>query len=234
MPDTEQSPYLPSAVLTTRTPLGAAPAAVNKPAWERLRWSALAANHAHKPRQHVQNAQEVYEAGLSPLDRFAVRVTEKVGTMGFFLLILVWTIVWTGYNILASEVPALHWKAFDPFPAFVAYLLISNVIQILLMPLILIGQNLQSRFADTRSQLDFNVNCIAEKEATATLRHLEHQTNLLLLLLKHSNVEIPEEEMRALEASLRLEDELARTDPTQDKALDQTAAALAGVGVKAS
>jgi hypothetical protein len=35
--------------------------------------------------------------------------------------------------------------AFDPFPAFVAYLLISNVIQIFLMPLIMVGQNLQGR-----------------------------------------------------------------------------------------
>ncbi|MBC7292898.1 MAG: DUF1003 domain-containing protein, partial [Thermoleophilia bacterium] len=73
---------------------------------------------------------------LSPLERLAAAVTDKVGTMGFFFIILAWTIGWTSYNILASKVPSLHWHAFDPFPAFVAYLLISNVIQILLMPLI--------------------------------------------------------------------------------------------------
>jgi len=80
-------------------------------------------------------------------------------------------VLWTGYNILASEVPALHWPAFDPFPAFVAYLLISNVIQILLMPLIMVGQNLQGRHSETRAELDFEVNQKAEKEVMATLLH---------------------------------------------------------------
>ena len=63
---------------------------------------------------------------FSPLDRLAVKVTDRVGTMSFFLVIFAWTLLWVGYNVLASKVPALHWHAFDPFPAFVAYLLISN------------------------------------------------------------------------------------------------------------
>jgi uncharacterized membrane protein len=186
-------------------------------AWERLRW------HGHDvpakaPAGTAPNAQAEYEKTLSRLDRFAVRITEKIGSFGFFLIILAWTVSWCGYNVLASEVKTLHWKPFDPFPAFVAYLLISNVIQILLMPLIMIGQNLQARFADTRAQLDFDVNRIAEKEASANLRHMEHQTNLLLLLLKHSHIEIPEEELRQLEETLRQGEELARTDPVADAA----------------
>jgi uncharacterized membrane protein len=198
------------ATVSRPTPISAAPPAVGKPAWERLRW----ARRKHgSGASAVPNAQEAYERTLSPLDRFAMRITEKIGSFGFFLIILVWTVLWCGYNILASEFKGLHWKAFDPFPAFVAYLLMSNVIQILLMPLIMIGQNLQGRFADTRAQLDFDVNRIAEKEATANLRHMEHQTNLLLLLLKHANVEIPEDELRALEETMRDEEELVRTDP---------------------
>src|SRR3984893_15963486 len=90
----------------------------------------------------TRNANVVHERNLSALDRFAIAMTDKVGSIGFFLIIAGWTLLWTGYNILASEVPALHWPAFHPFPAFVAYLLISNVIQILLMPLIMVGQNL--------------------------------------------------------------------------------------------
>lgn len=84
--------------------------------------------------------------------------------MGFFLLIFTWTILWTGYNILASEVHALHWKLFDPFPAVVAYLLTSNIIQILLMPLIMVGQNVQRRHSKTRAELDFEFNQKAEKK----------------------------------------------------------------------
>ena len=81
--------------------------------------------HDHPP---VKNANDEYQNSLSPLDKLAVGITDKVGSMGFFFIIMVWTILWTSYNILASEVPGLHWKSFDPFPAFVAYLLISNVI----------------------------------------------------------------------------------------------------------
>ncbi len=199
-----------TAGLPTPTPITHAPT-TKKPVWERLRLS----GRVIEPMSTIQNAQEEYEKTLSPLDRFAVRITEKVGSFGFFLLIFGWTVLWTGYNILASDVKGLHWKAFDPFPAFVAYLLISNVIQILLMPLILIGQNLQSRFADKRAQLDYEVNRISEKEAAANLRHMDHQTRLLLLLIKHANIEIPEEELLAIEATMREEEELENTDPTE-------------------
>ena len=135
----------------------------------------------------VRNANQVHGENLSRLDRAAMWVTERIGSVGFFLIILVWTVLWTGYNLAATKFPALGWKAFDPFPAFVAYLLISNVIQILLMPLIMVGQNLQGRHTETRAQLDFEINQKAEAEVVAILEHLEHNTELLLTLMRHLN-----------------------------------------------
>jgi uncharacterized membrane protein len=90
--------------------------------------------------------------------------------MGFFLVIFAWTVVWCSYDILASKVPALHLHAFDPFPAFVAYLLISNVIQIWLMPLLMVGQNMQGRHSEARAEADFQVdqNAFADAEAILT------------------------------------------------------------------
>jgi uncharacterized membrane protein len=70
--------------------------------------------------QAKRNANIVQEQSLSALDRLAIAITNKVGSIGFFLIIAGWTLLWTGYKILASEVPALHWPAFGPFPAFVA------------------------------------------------------------------------------------------------------------------
>jgi uncharacterized membrane protein len=75
-------------------------------------------------------------------------------------------------------------KAFDPFPAFVAYLLISNVIQILLMPLIMVGQNLQSRHSEIRAESDFEVNVRAEHEITEILRRLEQHQEMMETILK--------------------------------------------------
>jgi len=149
----------------------------------------------------ARNANIVHGERLSALDRVAIAITDKVGSIGFFLIIAGWTVLWTGYNILASEVPALHWVAFDPFPAFVAYLLISNVIQILLMPLIMVGQNLQTRHSETRAELDFEVNQKAEKEITTTLLHLERNTDLLLQLMQHLDCRVPEDELRDIAAA---------------------------------
>jgi uncharacterized membrane protein len=176
--------------------------------WRRLRLP------RYKPdRSAIRSANELHSEGLSPLDKFAIAITDKVGSMGFFLLILVWTLVWTSYNILASEVKWLHWKAFDPFPAFVAYLLVSNVIQILLMPLIMVGQNLQGRHTEIRAELDFQINQKAEKEVMVVLRHLEHNTDLLLHLMRHLECRISDEEMRALAAEQEMADRLAAVDP---------------------
>ena len=161
----------------------------------------------------TRNANIVHEQSLSALDRIAIAITDKVGSIGFFLIIAGWTVLWTGYNILASEVPALHWRAFDPFPAFVAYLLISNVIQILLMPLIMVGQNLQGRHSETRAELDFEVNQKAEKEVMATLLHLERNTDLLLQLMQHLDCRISDEVLRAIEVEKQLARQMSAVKP---------------------
>ena len=174
--------------------------------WERLRM------HYTCPQTPAVNANDVYQQGLSPLDKLAAAITDKIGSMGFFLLILIWTILWTGYNILASELPGLHWKSFDPFPAFVAYLLISNVIQILLMPLIMVGQNVQSRHSEIRAQLDFEINQKAEKEIVVILKHLEHNTNLVIQLMRHLQCRVTDEELQAIAAEHESAEKLGQAD----------------------
>jgi uncharacterized membrane protein len=169
-------------------------------------WSKLRLPHFVPDGPMIKNANEQYKNQLSPLDKLAVAITDKVGSMGFFFIILLWTVLWCGYNILASVVPALHWKSFDPFPAFVAYLLMSNVIQILLMPLIMVGQNVQGRHTEIRAELDYEINQKAEKEATAILQHLEHNTELLLRLMEHLECRVSDEEMRAIAAEKELAD----------------------------
>jgi len=175
-------------------------------------WKRLKLKPFKRTGSPVKNANEVHNSQLSPLDKFAMKITDKVGSMGFFIIILVWTIVWCGYNIIATEFPGLHWAAFDPFPAFVAYLLMSNVIQILLMPLIMVGQNLQGRHSEIRAELDFEINKKAEQEVMAILHNLEHNTDLLIQLMKHQDCRISDEELRALTAEKDLADKIGRAD----------------------
>jgi uncharacterized membrane protein len=172
--------------------------------WEKLRPSA-----PPPPSPPLKNANDEHEKRLSGMDKLALAITLRVGSMGFFLIILAWTVLWCGYNLLASEVPALHWRSFDPFPAFVAYLLISNVIQILLMPLIMVGQNVQSLHSEIRAELDFEINQKAEKEVLVILQGLQHNTDLLIQLMKHLNCKVEEAEIRALEAEKALAEHIS-------------------------
>jgi uncharacterized membrane protein len=135
-----------------------------------------------KSRHHkqIRNVNEEHRNTLTPLEQFAVWITDNIGSMGFFMIIVGWTIVWLGWNTLG---PA-DWR-FDPFPAFVLWLFLSNVLQIFLMPLIMIGQNLQGRHSEIRAESDFEVNVKAEKEIETILLHLERQNELMLKILGH-------------------------------------------------
>jgi uncharacterized membrane protein len=134
-----------------------------------------------KLRKPIRNVNALHKESLSLLETLAVKLTDHVGSIGFFLIIFGWTILWLGWNTIAPK----EWR-FDPFPAFVLWLFISNVIQIFLMPLIMIGQNLQGRHAENRAESDFEVNVRAEKEIEVILLHLEHQNELIMEILKNS------------------------------------------------
>lgn len=125
-----------------------------------------------------QNTNKIHRAKLSSMDKLALVVTEKIGTMGFFFIILIWTVVWLGWNILAPKT-----LRFDPYPAFVLWLFISNLIQIHLMPLIMVGQNIQGKHSDLRAEHDLQTDMKAEKEIETILTHLENQNKLILDIL---------------------------------------------------
>ena len=116
---------------------------------------------------------------LTKIDRLAIWITNHVGTMGFFFVILIWTVIWLGWNML---VPVS--LRFDPYPGFILWLFISNMIQIFLMPLIMVGQNQQSKYTEARAEADFEVNTKAEIEIEKIIKHLERQNEWILEILK--------------------------------------------------
>ena len=130
-------------------------------------------------RKPLRNPDLELKGKLSLLDILAVAITERVGTMGFFLIIFFWTIIWLGWNMLGPA--EFH---FDPYPAFVLWLFISNLLQLILMPILLIGQNLQGKQAESRAEADFEINKKAEKEIETILIHLENQNEMMLEILQ--------------------------------------------------
>src|SRR6476661_4284690 len=125
-----------------------------------------------KLRRRVINANVAHDRSVRKLERIAIWITEHVGTMGFFMIILIWTIVWLSWDIIAPKP-----LKFGPFPGFVLWLFISNVIQIVLMPLIMIGQNLQGRHTEIRAEADFEVNVKAEREIETILQTWKTKMN---------------------------------------------------------
>lgn len=143
---------------------------------------AITFEDVRRDRKPIRNVNIEQKERLTKLERFALWMTERVGSMGFFILILVWTVVWLAWNIFAPL--SLQ---FDPFPAFVLWLFISNMIQLLFLPLIMVGQNLQGRHAEARAEADFELNVKSSQEIEAILLHLERQSDLIVEILNRLN-----------------------------------------------
>jgi uncharacterized membrane protein len=129
----------------------------------------------HMPSRNVNIR---HKERLSRMDKLALWITTKVGSMGFFMIVFTWSASWIIWNTMAP----FHLR-FDPYPAFVLWLIISNMLQIFLMPLIMVGQNLQSRHAEIRAEEDYLINKKAELEIETILTHLENQDKLILEIL---------------------------------------------------
>lgn len=127
----------------------------------------------------IQNTNNLHQDKLNPLDRFAFSITSKVGTMQFFGIIFIWTTLWLTWNTFAPSR-----LQFDGYPAFVLWLIISNLIQILLMPLVLIAQNLESQRSEIRAENDYQINLKAEREVAQILKELNEQKKLLETIIK--------------------------------------------------
>ena len=106
-------------------------------------------------------------------------VTDRVGSMGFFFAIAIWTILWLGWNTVG---PAE--RRFDPGPSFLAWLFVSNLLQLHLMPLIMVGQNLQDRYGELVANADFDISQRTEAEVGAILQHLTNQNDVMLEILR--------------------------------------------------
>jgi uncharacterized membrane protein len=130
-------------------------------------------------RKSVRHAPVSRREILSGGERFALFMHRKIGSIGFFLFLVFWTVLWLGWNMLG---PVGY--RFDPAPAFVIWLFASNILQLVLLPVIMVGQNIEGRAAEKRAQTDFEINQRAEREIGVVIGHLENQNDLLLEIMR--------------------------------------------------
>ncbi len=116
----------------------------------------------------IKNTNEVHKSHLSTLDKMALAVTNIVGSMGFLFACVLLVIIPIIFSSTLSVVQYIS----------------SGILQLILLPLILVGQNLQGRHAELRAQYDFETNVKAEKEIETILLHLEKQDEMMLDILQ--------------------------------------------------
>jgi uncharacterized membrane protein len=109
------------------------------------------------------------ERDLSPHQRRIERVTAKLGRPRTVYWILALVVAWTAFNLSA---PHLGARAFDP-PPFPWLQGLVGLGALLMSTVILVTQNRRSRHAEQRSQLDLQVNLLAEQKAAKLIALLE-------------------------------------------------------------
>jgi len=119
----------------------------------------------------LRDVNAEHAESLTRVERLAIFISDHVGTPTFFFAIVLWTIFWLSWNLLAP-----HPLQFDRPTAFVLWLFMSNLIQIFLMPLIMVAQNLQDRHTQLRAENDFQVNKHSSEVIDVLLKHIEYQS----------------------------------------------------------
>ncbi len=121
-----------------------------------------------KIRPKPENPNIKHKKNLGLQDKIALKITGAIGTMYavyFFAIAMAGWMLWQTF---------FDKKPFDPFP-FAFLLFLGNIVQLLLMPLIMVGQNLQGRHSEIRAEEDFKTNQASYKDIEQILIHLDNQ-----------------------------------------------------------
>lgn len=113
-----------------------------------------------------------HKESLSFNDRIGLTVTNIVGTM------------WIAYIFAGFAFFALPSAIQQGSPTVLVNWLSSNFLQLVLLPLIMVGQNLQSRKDQIRAQGDYDTDREAEKKIETILSKLESQGKDILRILE--------------------------------------------------
>ena len=126
-----------------------------------------------KERHRPKNVNAIHKSQLGLQDKIAVTLTTAIATMYavyFFTLVMAGWMLWQTH--FAGE-------PFDPYP-FAFLLFLGNIVQLLLMPLIMVGQNIQGRHAEIRAEEEFKTTESSYKDIEHILIYLDEQDKELL------------------------------------------------------
>jgi uncharacterized membrane protein len=116
----------------------------------------------------IAEMQQHLEERRGLVDRLADLIAGFSGSMGFVLVHVVWFAGWFLWN--TGVIPGV--KRFDPYP-FILLAMIVSVEGVLLSTFVLMKQNRMQRRNDARDHVNLQIDLLAEKEVTKSLRLLQ-------------------------------------------------------------
>jgi len=123
----------------------------------------------HKPR----NVNDLHKDKLGTQDKLALAITTAVGTMYAVYVFALGMGFWMFWQTYLSK------KPFDPYP-FAFLLFLGNIIQLLLMPLIMVGQNIQGKHSELRAEEEYKTTISSYQDIEHILKRLDGQDQELL------------------------------------------------------
>lgn len=124
-------------------------------------------------RYQPQNINQLHQKKLGAQDKIALFITTAVGTMYAVYLFAFFMISWMFWQSYLTHRP------FDPYP-FAFLLFLGNIVQLLLMPLIMVGQNIQGKHLEIRAEEEYKTTKSSYRDIEHILAHLDAQDKELL------------------------------------------------------
>lgn len=98
----------------------------------------------------VKNPNKIHKDNLSFLDRLALKITSGVGTMWCAIIFALLALVSLPEAIKGGAYTTVAWLS-------------QTFLQLVLLSIIMVGQNIESRASETRAEADYETNLEAKK-----------------------------------------------------------------------
>jgi uncharacterized membrane protein len=129
--------------------------------------------HPHQPRNvNKLHKEQLAAAGINA--RIAVGLTKHVGTM------------WTAYSFAVLAIIGLFaiLGLLTPIVALLVAWLSQTFIQLVLLPIIMVGQNVLGRHAELMAEEQYNTTKKTYADIESTMKHLDDQDALILKIVE--------------------------------------------------
>ncbi len=112
------------------------------------------------------NINVKHKESLNFLDKSAIAITSFVGTMWCAIVFTLLALISLPDAIRGGRPTIISWIA-------------QTFLQLVLLSVIMVGQNLQNKRSEARAEADFDIDTKAELEIETILQHLENQNEEL-------------------------------------------------------